>query len=465
MFSVRSGLAAFTLATATLGGLMLIGLAASAEEGRSVSLTVYNQDLGLVRDVRRMDVPAGTGWVQFRDVPALIDPTSVHVKAVDGQALGVLEQNFRYDLVSSDKLLERYLDQDVRIVMEEGRLYEGTLLSAQGGALVLQNSAPEGGVLVLTREKVTDISCPTLPEGLITRPTLAWLLTGGTGGPRSLEIGYLTSGLNWHAEYVAVVSPNDDALDLSGWVSVDNRSGATYPDATLQLVAGDIHRAAPEPRMAKGMGERMALAAVQMNGFQEEAFFEYHLYSLERSTTLRDNETKQVSLFEPAHAKVKKVYESNPSTGGGKVRVVLETKNSADAGLGMPLPKGVVRVYKRDSRERLQFIGEDGIDHTPRDEKLRVFIGNAFDLVVERTELETRRIGAQDRETDVKIEVRNRKEQEDAVVVLQEDLYGFWDIRVSSLPFEKKSATRVEFAVPVKAGETQTVTYTVRYTH
>jgi hypothetical protein len=467
MSSVRTGSAAvaLALAIAALGGLVLTSPPAAADGDRNLSLTVYNQDLGLVRDVRRMDVPQGTGWIQFRDVPALIDPTSVHLKAADGQTLGVLEQNFRYDLVSSDKVLERYLDQDVRVVMEEGRLYEGKLLSAQGGELVLQNNASEGGVLVLTREKVTDIQFPTLPEGLITRPTLAWLVTGGTGVRRSLEVGYLTGGLNWHAEYVAVVSPGDDALDLSGWVSVENRSGATYPDATLQLVAGDIHRASPEPRMGKGMPERMDMMAAQAVGFQEESFFEYHLYSLDRSTTLRDNETKQISLFEPALAKVKKLYESNPVSGGGKVRVVLEMKNGADAGLGMPLPKGVVRVYKRDSHERLQFIGEDNIDHTPRDEKMRIFIGNAFDLVVERTELATRRLGAEDRETDVKIEVRNRKEKEDAVVILQEDLYGFWDIRLSSLPFEKKSATRVEFSVPVKAGETQTVTYTVRYTH
>lgn len=439
------------------------GASGGPSEERRVSLTVYNQDLGLVRDVRRLALPDGTGWLQFRDVPAQIDPTSVHLRAVDGGEIGVLEQNYRYDLVGSEKILERYLDQEVRVTLEEGRLFEGRLLSAGGGEIVLQNTQPEGGVFVLAREKVTDIQFPVLPEGLITRPTLAWLLTGGRGAERTLEVSYLTGGLNWHAEYVAVVAERDDALDLAGWVSVDNRSGASYPEASLQLVAGDIHRAAPEPRYAKGMAPRAEMLAAQGVGFEEEAFFEYHLYTLERATTILENETKQISLFEPAHCPVTKLYESNPATSGNKVRVVLETKNSSDAGLGMPLPKGIVRVYKRDSRERLQFIGEDRIDHTPRDEKVRVFIGNAFDLVVERTELDMRRLGPRDREVDVKLEVRNRKASETVTIVLQEDLYGDWTIRTCSHPYEQKSATRLEIPVTAKAGETVTVLYTVRY--
>jgi hypothetical protein len=445
-----------------LGLFVLAAATASADEDRRLSLTVYNQDLGLVRDVRRMDVPAGTDWLQFRDVPSRIDPTSVHLKAVDGRDLGVLEQNYRYDLVGSEKILERYLDQDVKVMLEEGRLFEGKLLSSRGGELVLATADPAGGVAILSREKVSDIQFPALPEGLITRPTLAWLVTGGEAAPRTLEVSYLTGGLNWHAEYVAIVSPNDDAMDLSGWVSVENRSGASYPEASLQLVAGDVNRVRPTPpRPTADFAVKMDMGA--RAGFEEETFFEYHLYTLERATTIADNETKQVSLFEPAHSTVKKVYESNPSS-GGKVRVVLEAKNSEATGLGMPLPKGVLRVYKRDSRERLQFLGEDSIDHTPRDEKIRVFIGNAFDLVVERTELESRRLGPRDRESDVKIEVRNRKEKEEVVVMLQEDLYGYWQIRTSSHPYEKKSATRIEIPVTVKAGETQTVLYTVRYT-
>ncbi len=452
------------------------GLAAPGE--RDLSLTVYNNDLAVVRDARTLAIESGTHWLPFTDVPARIDPTSVHLKAADGQDLAVLEQNYRYDLVSQEAILERYLDHPIRVVLEDGRLFEGELLSYAGGRLVLragpgqggaERGAPapdasgQGGLVILNPEKVTDVQCPALPAGLITRPTLEWLLETGRGGERRLEVSYLTGGFNWHAEYVAVVAANDAAMDLAGWVSVDNRSGAAYDDAALQLVAGDIHRVPkggmPRPEMM--MDANLARAAAPQ--FEEEALFEYHLYTLARRTTLRDNETKQVSLFTPTACKVRKIFEANPRRDGTKVRVVLEATNSEKDGLGMPLPKGTVRVYKKDTRERLQFVGEDAIDHTPRDEDIRIFVGNAFDLVVERTETDMRRISQQSREVDVKIEVRNRKEREDVVVVVQEDLYGGARILRASQDYESKSAYRVEFPVPVKAGQVATVTFTVRY--
>ena len=257
--------------------------------------------------------------------------------------------------------------------------------------------------------------------------------------------------------------PEETGLNLSAWVSLGNRSGATYEDADLQLVAGAVRRVTPVavPLAKGGMAERMDMA--QAAGFTEESFFEYHLYTLDRPTTLRDRETKQVALFEPANARVTKRYETNPQQDAQKVRVVLETVNSTENGLGMPLPEGVVRVFKRDPRGRLQFIGEDRVNHTPRDEKLRVFIGYAFDIVAERTQLEMRRLSQRAYETDIQIEVRNRK-SEPVTVIVQEDLYGFWEITTSSQPFEKKSATRIEFTVPVPASSTQTVTYTARFT-
>jgi hypothetical protein len=263
---------------------------------------------------------------------------------------------------------------------------------------------------------------------------------------------------------VAVVADNDAGMDLAGWVSVDNRSGATYPEAELQLVAGDVNRVMPPA--AKGARARAEMNMTAMAAepqFAEETLFEYHLYTLGRRATLRDNETKQLSLFSPTACKVRKLFESNPQRDGTKVRVVLETTNSESEGLGMPLPKGILRVYKEDSRDRLQFVGEDQIDHTPRDEKIRVTVGNAFDLAVERTETDVRRLSQTSREVDVKVEVRNRKEREDVEVVVQEDLYGDARVLRSSHEAHKKSASRVEFIVPVKAGQVETVTFTVRY--
>jgi hypothetical protein len=450
------------LALAVLGSAARGQASETDDPGRSLALTVYNQDLGVVKEQRRLRIPAGIGWVRFRDVPARIDPTSVHLRAADDRELAVLEQNYEYDLVSSEKILERYLDSAVKVILEEGRLYEGTLLSAGSGTLVLGDTGLDEGIVILSREKVTDIQFPALPQGLITRPTLAWLLSAPSGdAEREIEVSYMTSGMNWHAEYVAIVAADDRSLDLGGWVSVENRSGATYPDAELQLVAGDVQRVAvPKPTRVRQMAmETQGLGA----GFEEESFFEYHLYSLGRRTTLRDNETKQISLFDPAVCEVTKLYECNPHRDASKVRVVLEAENRQAAGLGRPLPAGKVRAYKRDAAGRMQFIGEDRIDHTPRDEKLRITVGKAFDLVAERTELATRRPGPRTRETDVEIELRNRKEDERVAIVLQEDLNGYWEIEQASHEYEKKSATRIEFTVAVRPGETETITYTVRY--
>jgi hypothetical protein len=448
---------------ATLAGTL--PAQAVGDQDRQLSLTVYNTDLGVVRDARRMEVESGTHWLRFRDVPSQIDPTSVHLKAVDGGDLEVLEQNYLYDLVSPAKLFDRHLDQEIKVIVEEGRLYEGQLLSHGGGRIVLGGANETEGVVVLSPDKITDIQFPALPEGLITRPTLEWLLGSDRGGERQLEVSYMTGGFNWHAEYVAVVASDENAMDLAGWVSVDNHSGATYPDAELQLVAGDVHRVTPPPPPGARGREAQMYATLNGKKFEEETLFEYHLYTLGRRTTLRENETKQLSLFSPTECAVEKLFEANPRRHGTKVRVVLETTNSEDAGLGMPLPKGKVRVYQSDSRGRLQFVGEDMIDHTPRDEKIRVFVGNAFDLVVERTETDARRIADRVRESDVKIEVRNRKEDEDVVIVVQEDLYGDWRILESSHEYEKKSARRIEFRVPVRARQVETVTYSVRFTY
>ncbi len=443
--------------------LLLAVCPADAEE-RELSLTVYNNDLAVVRDQRAMEIASGIEWLKFRDVPERIDPTSVHLTATDGEGLEVLEQNYVYDLVSPEKILDRYLEHQIQAITEDGRLYEGTLLSHSGGRVVLSEVEGQSGLVILMVEKITDLRFPELPEGLITRPTLEWLLAADRGGTRNLEVSYMTGGMNWHAEYVAVVDADDENLDLAGWVSLENHSGATYPDAELQLVAGEPHRVMPTPEFKRGGRPVQALSMADETGFQEETFFEYHLYTLGRETTLKNNETKQVSLFNPAACEVEKIYEANPQRHGKKVRVVLETTNSEEMGLGMPLPKGKIRVYKEDSRGRLQFVGEDGIDHTPRDEKVRVFVGNAFDLVVERTEKDRRNIGSRTREWDLEVELRNRKEDEDVTILLAEDVHGDWTVLEASHAYEKKNSRRIEFDVPVRAGEVVTVTFTVRTT-
>lgn len=455
--AMTAGLFALVVA---LGSAAIASPAAAAD--RELRLTVYNDNLALVSDSRTIQVQAGQSTVELADVPAQIDPTSVHLKGL-GSPLEVLEQNFQYDLASPDRILQRYLDQPVEAALKAGELKSGALLSFDGGSLVLRR--PDGGVSLVTREEVADLRLPTLPEGLRTRPTLVWLLQAAKAGATPVELSYLTGGLSWHAEYVAVADEKDTRMDLSAWVSLENGSGATYPEARLQLIAGDVQRVQPPqaPMAMRNGRQDVMMMAKSSEGFAEETFFEYHLYTLDRATTIADRETKQVSLFPTASTQVKKIYEYSSGRDAKKVRIILEAENKKELGMGMPLPAGKVRVYKKDSRGDLQFVGEDQIDHTPKNEKIRLGVGKAFDIVAERTELSQDRIT--DRVFDRKVQVKLRNRKTEAVeVVVQESVWGDWEIRDASLPFEKKDARTAEFRVPVAADTEAVLTFTIRQT-
>jgi hypothetical protein len=427
---------------------------------REVQITVYNDDLGLVRDVRDVDLSAGAGSLSVTDVAARIDPTSVHLVSLTRESgITVLEQNYRYDLASPDRILERYLDSQVQAVLEGGELHEGKLLSFTGDQLVLMG---DKGLSILQRDKIVDVRCSALPSGLITRPTLVWTVDADRAGTQKAELSYLTGGISWHAEYVAVVNDSDTEADLAGWVSVDNQSGATYPDAKLQLIAGDVNRVQPSPP-ARPM---LAMEGARMKadvGFEEESFFEYHLYTLPRATTISDRETKQIALFPPAHTPVVKLYEYRPWENEQKIRTVLQFENREERGLGMPLPKGKVRTYKRDSKGGQQFIGEDWIDHTPKDEKVRLFLGNAFDVVAERTVKDQNRISDRVWEQTVEVKFRNHK-KEKVTIVAGDRFWGDWQVVTSTVPARKKDATTAEWSVDVAPDAETVLAYTIRTT-
>ncbi len=434
-------------------------LAATGGAPTEVQLTVYNNDLGLVREVRPLELDKGRSTVAISDVAARIDPTSVHLGTRDGKdSFMVLEQNYRYDLADPERILARSLDAELHVATERGELHEGTLLSFDRGQLVL---AGEGGLSLLRRDKVVDIRLESLPDGLITRPTLVWQVESKRAGRREAELSYLTSGISWHAEYVAVTNEDDTEADLAAWVSIENRCGADFEDARLQLVAGDVHRVDEQKRPVRArMMMEMAAGAADA-GFEEESFFEYHLYTLPRPATLHDRETKQLALFAPARTPISKLYEYQPWRDEKKVRVVLELENREDRGLGMPLPKGKVRTYKRDSRGGEQFVGEDAIDHTPRNEKLRLGLGNAFDVVAERLLISDSRVSERVRDRSFRVELRNRK-TEPVVVVVQDRFWGDWEIRSSSNEHTKKDARTAEWSIELGADSAVELLYTVR---
>lgn len=435
---------------------------------KSIAVTVYNANLGVIKDVREMDIKSGNQKIFLTDVAQFIDPTSVHIK-LNGE---VIEQNYQYDLVSLDKILQKYIDKEIQLIGENNEFIEGRLLSSFAGQIVIAKK--DGGLVMIPNTAKYRFSVGSLPEGLITKPTLVWIVNSKSSGKQKIEISYQTSGMNWHAEYVAVLNQNDTELDLNSWVSVENNSGATYNNAVLKLVAGDVNLITPQRPQVYGYTEEMRMEkGVAMQQFQEKEFFEYHIYNLKRATTLAQNETKQISLFEASNVKAikKYLYRSgsyyphyyNSSSITGKVAVIVEFENKDEYNLGVPMPKGKVRVYKSDG-ETIEFIGEDMIDHTPNKEKVKLRIGDAFDIVAEEVQTESKKITDRVYEQTYEIKLKNRK-KEDIVVEVERRLGLYWEILSSSINYEKKDAQSIIFKVPVKADSESLLKFKVRYTY
>ncbi len=423
---------------------------------KSLAVTIYNTNLGVVKDLREANLEKGTKSLKLTDVASQIDPTSVHIN-FDGI---VLEQNYQYDLVSMDKILGKYIDKDIQLINESGELLEGKLLSSYSGQIVLEKKT--GGLMMLPATKDYRISVGELPEGLITKPTLVWTLNANKSGSQDVEVSYMTRGMNWKAEYVAVLNEDDTKLDLNSWVSIDNNSGKTYKEAQIKLVAGDVNMA--NQRRQSREVYTMSATEKSTDQFAEQEFFEYHMYTLQRPATIANNENKQISLFEAENISAEKIY-SVEARGNGKqkVKVKIIFKNSKEENLGIPIPKGRVRVYKSDG-ESLQFIGEDMIDHTPRNEGIKLTIGNAFDILADVTLKERTRITQKIDEQKFEITLTNRKKS-DIVVNVRKWLGYDWEIISPSHSWERNESQSADFEVPVKADDKTIITFTVRYIH
>ena len=469
MRTLPKRLIAFTLA-GLLGAAPVAGAAPvkiTAAEQRDVMLTVYNGNLGLVKDVREVRLDAGLIETHFMDVAAQIDPTSVLLRSLtDPTGLKILEQNYEYDLLSSEKLMEKYVGRKVRLYQSNGTFQEATLLSTRGPVYDINGQIHMGhfGSVVL----------PALPENLVSKPTLAWLLRNPRPAPQRVEASYLTAGISWKSDYVMLINAADSRADLTGWVTINNQSGATYQNAALKLVAGDINRAASrdDSRRAMEMAAKAASPAVADREFKSEGFFEYHLYTLDGRTTIKESQTKQLTLLSAADFPVEKrfIYYGAASyhrtqygvpISNQKVGVYLDIRNTKENRLGVPLPKGKVRVYKADTSGSQQLIGEDWIDHTPKDERVRIKMGEAFDVVGERVQKDWKRIGSNLYEIEWEITLRNHKKEAVTVEVI-EPMPGDWEILRSTQPHEKVEAFTARWKVPVPKEGAATLGYRTR---
>jgi hypothetical protein len=445
----------------------------------------------VVRQQREINFNRGRNTVRFSDVAALIDPTTVMFESLtDPAGTSVVEQNFQFDLVNHEKLLQKYIDQTVKVDQLRGNSVEsfsGTLLSTSGGMILKRD---DGSVQLLPSN--AGVTLPSLPGGLITRPTLVWDINTQRAGTHRTRVSYQTTGITWWTDYNLTYAEGSNAnackLDVGAWVSIINQSGASYPEAKLKLIAGDVQRARPAGRVYAPQAVGKAMAREEKDpGFAEKELFEYHLYTLGRPTTLPDNSTKQIELFAAAHnVPCEKTlvyygvapgyygYSASPVTdrnygvqSNKKVDVYLGFRNSQDHNMGMPLPSGRIRVSKMDSADKtLEFIGEDVIDHTPKNEKVLIKLGSAFDVVGERRQVDfkvdtSRRTMSE----DIEIKLRNQK-KEAVTVIAKESLYRWvnWQITSKTHDYEKQDARSIQFPLRIAAGGEVTLRYSVQYT-
>ncbi len=443
-------------------------ISSGTDDQESVAVTVYNSDIGLIKDLRSLNLPTGITELRFGEVAAKIMPQTVHIKSLSHpNQIHVLEQNYEYDLLTPRKLLDKFVGKEIK-VLKEGVEVPITILSTNEG-LVYQL-----GGRIFTGQPY-NLIFPAIPNNLIAQPSLLWSLENHAAVAQKVEATYLTRGLNWKADYIAVLDNQDRHLDLSGWVTLNNQSGVTYRNARLKLVAGDLNRVVEEYNARDAVAGRMELAAKVASPapFAEQSFFEYHLYSLQRPTTIKHQQTKQVSLLSVDKIPVTKryIFVGAPryfqSRYAGvlptqKVGVFVEIANKQENHLGMPLPKGTLRVYKADSDGSLQFIGEDRIDHTPKDEAIKIKMGEAFDIVGERKQTDWRKLAPNLYEAAFEISLRNHKDEPVTVSVI-EPMMRDWEILTSSHPHEKTDAHTAQFDIAVaKDGETK-LTYRARY--
>ena len=447
----------------------------SLNDQSDLNITVYNSNIALVRDVRNLTLPDGIFRLKFMDIAATVNPATVHFRSLtDPDKLGVIEQNYEYDLLEPAKLLHKYVGKEVTLVrsyMDNGTTrreeIKATLLSDNNGPVwKIGNDIVTGGYAESYR-------FPEVPANLYDRPTL--LMSLENSGPRKqqIEASYLANNLSWNSDYVLTVARDDKAADLDGWVTLVNNSGTAFHNARLQLVAGDLNRL---PAAITGRAD-MAMEALRSKAaaphFQQENFSEYHLYTLGRRTSVEDKETKQISLLAGTGVPVQKIfvvnglnyYYHNRQNPGSPIKdavmVYYKFKNEEKAGLGIPIPAGNVRVYQKDSKGGILFVGEDRIDHTPKDENISVHIGNAFDVVSERKQTDFKSIASNVWEMEFEITLRNHKDVPITVQV-NEPIGGDWEMLNSSYKYTKTSAWAAQFNVPVDKNGTSVLRYRIR---
>jgi hypothetical protein len=448
------------------------------DDQTELAVTVYNSDIALVRDTRNLQIARGTSDLHFMDIAATVNPATVHFRSLtEPSRVSVVEQNYEYDLLDPDKLLRKYIGRDVTLVRNRATGNGGSREEEVTARLLSYNTGPVWRVNgeIVTGLHADHIRFPELPGNLYSRPTLIWTLDNSGGQRHRVEASYLAGRLAWNADYVLTVARDDKAADIDGWVTLQNNSGTQFKNANLQLVAGDLNRVRNELNKMAAMEAPMAQRAADSR-MAQEAFSDYHLYTLARKTSINNAETKQVSMLGASGFPVQKryivsgqnFYYRNAQHPGSPlkdiVQVFYQFKNEEATGLGLPMPAGVVRVYQSDSKGGIQFVGEDRINHTPKNETLNLKIGNAFDVVCERKQTDFQKIASGVYEVEYEVTLRNQKAT-GITVEVNEPIGGTWTMLRSSFTWTKTDAWAAQFMVPVASEGQSVLRYRVRITY
>ena len=443
--------------------ITLIGILIFCSAGLyATDMTVYNQNFATVRSEISITLQKGLNLYNYDDIPAAIQPTSVHLEPVKHSDKVVITlQNFEYDLANTNKILNKYLDKSISVVTVSGDLYSGILKSFDYDTIVIENSM--SGIHMINRDEIQTIDMAEMPKNFYTKPTLNWELLSNKSGDTPCKLSYITNGISWDAQYVGILDNDDEHLNLSSWISLQNSSGKAYKDVTLKLMAGDVNLAPEYPNMPR----EMAMKADGYGGYEEpqiteKEFFEYHLYTLENKTVdINNNQQKQLSLFDPTDVNVTKIYRYN-SNYGNDISVLISFKNDEKSGLGIPLPMGKLRIFKTQDNDAAEFVGEDRIEHTPRNEEVEITIGTAFDIKGECILAESNRPSQKSREEKYEVEIRNQKD-EPVTIEVTRSLGTNWTITKSDIDYTKKDAYTIEFNVKVPAEDKVNFNFTVLY--
>ena len=424
------------------------------------SVTIYNQNFATVRTNLTIPLEKGINQYSLSDIPAAIEPTSVHLAPIKkSDKIVIALQNFEYDLANTSKILDKYLDREIEVVTKNGELFTGILKSFDNENIVIQKQ--DLGINMVNRKEIQNINLEKMPENFYTKPTLNWELISNIKGDCRTKLSYITRNITWDAQYVGILSTDEKSLNLASWISLDNRCGKAFKNVDLKLMAGDVHLAGERPLAVDGM-RIMAEKGFAAPEIVEEEFFEYHLYTVKnRKIDINNNQQKQISLFDPTDVSAEKIFRYNCNA-AGNINVFIKFENKEEYGLGIPLPKGKVRIFKKGKEKESEFIGEDRISHTPKNEEIELKVGTAFDIKGKFTTTSSDRPTKKTRREVYEIELRNRKE-EDVVIEAIKSLGRNWTIEKSDEEYVKKDAFTVKFEIEIPAEQTKKFSFTVLY--